>query len=93
MRDFVYISDKAYTREQILAMEKSMLNALGFHLTVPTPFQFMSRLVKVRAAPHSAALRRPLSRLPAPSSLLRARGSPPLALSLFLHTTASLPDD
>uniref|UniRef100_A0A7S0WJX0 Cyclin-like domain-containing protein n=1 Tax=Chlamydomonas leiostraca TaxID=1034604 RepID=A0A7S0WJX0_9CHLO len=28
VRDFVYISDKAYTREQILAMEKTMLNTL-----------------------------------------------------------------
>jgi hypothetical protein len=46
VRDFVYISDKAYTREQILEMEKSMLNALGFHLTVPTPFQFMNRYFK-----------------------------------------------
>lgn len=34
VRDFVYISDKAYTREQILDMEKQMLNTLGFHLTV-----------------------------------------------------------
>lgn len=50
VRDFVYISDKAYTREQILAMEKSMLNTLGFHLTVPTPFQFMSRLLKAAGA-------------------------------------------
>ena len=27
VRDFVYISDKAYTREQILTMEKVMLHA------------------------------------------------------------------
>jgi len=46
VRDFVYISDKAYTREQILDMEKTMLNTLGFHLTVPTPFQFMNRYFK-----------------------------------------------
>ena len=40
VRDFVYISDKAYSREQILDMEKQMLNTLGFHLTcraVPVP--------------------------------------------------------
>ena len=29
VRDFVYISDKAYTREQILDMEKQMLNTVG----------------------------------------------------------------
>lgn len=46
VRDFVYISDKAYTRDQILECEKVMLNTLGFHLTVPTPFQFLTRLTK-----------------------------------------------
>jgi cyclin B len=46
VRDFVYISDRAYTRQQILEMEKQMLNALGFHLTVPTPYQFMNRFFK-----------------------------------------------
>ena len=50
VRDFVYISDKAYTREQILNMEKDMLNTLGFHLTVPTPYQFMSRFFKAANA-------------------------------------------
>ena len=50
VRDFVYISDKAYTREQILSMEKDMLNQLGFHLTVPTPYQFMSRFFKAANA-------------------------------------------
>ncbi|KAL3161613.1 hypothetical protein ABBQ32_010471 [Trebouxia sp. C0010 RCD-2024] len=46
VRDFVYISDKAYTREQILSMEKVMLNTLRFNLTVPTPFNFLSRFLK-----------------------------------------------
>lgn len=50
VRDFVYISDKAYTRDQILDMEKQMLNTLGFHLTVPTPYQFMSRFFKAANA-------------------------------------------
>ena len=42
--------DEAYTREQILGMEKDMLNTLGFHLTVPTPYQFMSRFFKAANA-------------------------------------------
>jgi len=46
VRDFVYISDKAYTREQILGMEKQMLNTLGFNLTQPTAFSFMARALK-----------------------------------------------
>ena len=46
VRDFVYISDKAYTREQILAMEKLMLNTLKFSLTLPTPYNFQARFLK-----------------------------------------------
>nr|AAV68600.1 cyclin B [Ostreococcus tauri] len=46
VRDFVYISDRAYTRQQILEMEKQMLNTLGFHLTVPTPYCFLNRFFK-----------------------------------------------
>lgn len=46
VRDFVYISDRAYTRDQILNMEKIMLNVLRFNLTVPTPLVFLNRFVK-----------------------------------------------
>lgn len=46
VRDFVYISDRAYSRDQILAMEKAMLNTLGFRLTVPTAAAFAGRLLK-----------------------------------------------
>lgn len=46
VRDFVYISDKAYTREQILAMEKLMLNTLHFNLTLPTSYSFLARYIK-----------------------------------------------
>jgi G2/mitotic-specific cyclin-B, other len=47
VRDFVYITDKAYTREQILAMEAAMLNALEFRVTVPTSYVFLQRFLKV----------------------------------------------
>lgn len=47
VRDFVYISDKAYTRDQILAMESIMLNTLGFHVTVPSILRFCERFSKV----------------------------------------------
>lgn len=47
VRDFVYISDKAYTRDQILAMESIMLNTLGFHVTVPSILRFTERFSKV----------------------------------------------
>ncbi len=50
VRDFVYITDKAYTKEQILAMEASMLNTLEFRITVPTSFVFLNRFLKVANA-------------------------------------------
>lgn len=59
VRDFVYISDRAYTRDQILAMEKLMLNTLRFNLTVPTPFNFLARFLKA-AGVHTQAEARPL---------------------------------
>eukprot|EP00878_Enallax_costatus_P017432 GHUV01018309.1.p1 GENE.GHUV01018309.1~~GHUV01018309.1.p1 ORF type:complete len:236 (+),score=89.03 GHUV01018309.1:993-1700(+) len=46
VRDFVYISDKAYTRKQILDTEKDMLQALGYNLSLPTSYQFLARLLK-----------------------------------------------
>jgi len=50
VKDFVYISDKAYTREQIINMEKLMLNTLGFNLTLPTPYNFLARFLKAAGA-------------------------------------------
>lgn len=46
VRDFVYISDKAYTRKQILDMEKDMLRVLDYNLSLPTSYQFLARLLK-----------------------------------------------
>ncbi|GFH06727.1 cyclin N-terminal domain-containing protein [Haematococcus lacustris] len=50
VRDFVYISDKAYSREHILAMEKVMLSTLHFNLTLPTPYNFLARNLKAAGA-------------------------------------------
>ena len=50
VRDFVYISDRAYTRDQILNMEKIMLNVLRFNLTVPTPYNFLQRFLRAAGA-------------------------------------------
>ncbi|WOK96787.1 G2/mitotic-specific cyclin S13-7-like isoform X1 [Canna indica] len=46
VNDFIVISDRAYTREQILGMEKGILNKLEWNLTVPTPYVFLVRFVK-----------------------------------------------
>ena len=56
VRDFVYITDKAYTREQILAMEATMLNTLDFKITVPTAFVFLNRFLKAAAAEQKLSL-------------------------------------
>merc|ERR550537_298302 len=42
-RDFVYITDNAYTKEEVLSMEVSMLTALGFNLCCPTVAHFLER--------------------------------------------------
>ncbi|KAL1338356.1 hypothetical protein HN51_033011 [Arachis hypogaea] len=46
VNDFVCLSDRAYTNEQILVMEKVILDKLEWTLTVPTPFVFLVRFIK-----------------------------------------------
>ncbi|KAK9286189.1 hypothetical protein L1049_014572 [Liquidambar formosana] len=46
VEDFVLISDKAYTRRDVLDMEKLMVNTLQFNMSVPTPYVFMRRFLK-----------------------------------------------
>nr|XP_043627564.1 G2/mitotic-specific cyclin S13-7-like isoform X2 [Erigeron canadensis] len=46
VNDLIAISDNAYCREQILAMEKAILGHLGWILTVPTPYVFLMRYTK-----------------------------------------------
>lgn len=47
VRDFVYISDRAYSRDQILRMESAMLGALKFDLSVAYPLRFMQRYAQI----------------------------------------------
>ncbi|KAJ7944069.1 Cyclin [Quillaja saponaria] len=44
--DLILISDKAYTRKEVLDMESLMLNTLQFNMSVPTPYVFMKRFLK-----------------------------------------------
>jgi cyclin B len=46
VNDFVCISDNAYNRKQVLAMEKSILGQVEWYITVPTPYVFLARYVK-----------------------------------------------
>jgi len=86
VRDFVYISDQAYTRDQILAMESIMLNTLGFHLTVPTTLRFGERLVRVaKASPETEHLVRYLMELTLQESkFLKYRPSEVAAAATYL---------
>uniref|UniRef100_A0A7N0UIK3 Uncharacterized protein n=1 Tax=Kalanchoe fedtschenkoi TaxID=63787 RepID=A0A7N0UIK3_KALFE len=44
--DLILISDKAYARQEILQMERLMLNKLQFNVSLPTPYVFMRRFLK-----------------------------------------------
>ncbi|KAG0496831.1 hypothetical protein HPP92_001338 [Vanilla planifolia] len=46
VKDFICISDQAYSREEILKMEKGILNKLDWSLTFPTAYVFILRFLK-----------------------------------------------
>ncbi|CAM8968243.1 unnamed protein product [Rhodiola kirilowii] len=50
VNDFVCISDRAYSHEQILKMEKAILGQLEWTLTVATPYVFLVRFIKASIA-------------------------------------------
>ncbi|CAB1111909.1 unnamed protein product [Ectocarpus sp. CCAP 1310/34] len=50
VRDCVYITDHAYTREEVLEMEQTILRRLKFELTVPTQWTFLVRFLKIAKA-------------------------------------------
>ncbi|XP_038717134.1 G2/mitotic-specific cyclin-2-like isoform X2 [Tripterygium wilfordii] len=50
VEDLILISDKAYSRKEVLEMEKLMINTLQFNLSVPTPYVFMRRFLKAAQA-------------------------------------------
>lgn len=45
--DFVYITDNAYSVEQIIQMEFSVLSTLDFSVTCCTPYRFLERFFQV----------------------------------------------
>jgi len=47
VRDFVYITDKAYTKEEILSMEVLMLTTLEFGINCPTVAHFFERYQRI----------------------------------------------
>lgn len=50
LRELVYITDKAYTKQDILEMESDILITLDYKLTVPTIHTFLCRYLKAAHA-------------------------------------------
>ena len=50
VKDFVYITDNAYTKEEILQMERKMLQTLDFNIQITSSFRFLERYCKVAHA-------------------------------------------
>ncbi|CAN6346351.1 unnamed protein product [Urochloa humidicola] len=46
VNDFMYLADNTYSRQQILVMEKAILNNMEWNLTVPTQYHFLVRFAK-----------------------------------------------
>ncbi|KAG6503869.1 G2/mitotic-specific cyclin-2-like isoform X1 [Zingiber officinale] len=46
VEDLILISDKAYTRTEVLEMEKLIAGTLHFNMSIPTPCVFMKRFLK-----------------------------------------------
>jgi hypothetical protein len=47
VKDFVYITDNAYTKEEILEMERKLLSTLDFNIQITSSFRFLERYCKV----------------------------------------------
>lgn len=50
LRELVYITDRAYTKPEILEMESEIAIALDYQLTVPTIHSFLCRFLKAAHA-------------------------------------------
>jgi len=48
--DFVYITDNAYKREEILEMEEKMLKKLQFSIHFTSPYRFLQRFLSLKPA-------------------------------------------
>lgn len=47
LKDFVYITDKAYSKQDVIQMEYHMLMTLSFDITFPTALRFLERYTKL----------------------------------------------
>jgi len=54
VKDCVYITDRAYTRQDVLDMEAHIVKTLKFRMTVPTGFLFLRRFLHICTATRAA---------------------------------------
>jgi len=54
VEEFCYITDNTYCREEVLEMERKVLNELKFELTTPTTKSFLRRFVRAAQAGYKA---------------------------------------
>jgi cyclin B len=47
LRDFVHVTNDAFTEQQIIDMEMSILNTLQFRVTCPSPLAFLKRYMAI----------------------------------------------
>jgi G2/mitotic-specific cyclin-B, other len=47
VKDFEYVTDRAYTKSEILDMEGKIISALNFNLTTTSSYRFLERYAKV----------------------------------------------
>ena len=50
VKDFIYLTDNTFSRQQILQMEKSMLFSLQFDIQQTSPYRFLERYSKIAKA-------------------------------------------
>lgn len=54
VEEFCYITDNTYCREEVLEMERGVLNELKFELTTPTTKSFLRRFIRAAQASYKA---------------------------------------
>lgn len=47
VKEFIYITKKAYSHEQIIEMERQILYTLQFSVTETSPYRFLERYSKI----------------------------------------------
>eukprot|EP00796_Vickermania_ingenoplastis_P002040 gene2040-1230_t len=71
LKEFVLVAAHSYTKKEVLQMEGDICSVLGFRFTVPTSYQFASRLLTVMED----------------SSLIRQSEQPQRSMEILFHLT------